>query len=271
MNNTTKIYFINLNDNNTKPSTSNRTRTRTSSKSTPTSRKSTPTSRKSTPISSNYITTSSTSTPTSSISTPTHKELTPFFESQDGAFCGAHAINNLLRNELVIYNLKQKDKNKSKINMNNIALNLQQELIKTIGNNTFGNNTAMCNESGNYNITVLQTAIELLGYEYNNIPSYYSVLKELNNQKLIGFIFNTGGHYIALRVKPLINPSEFKCDLNKRKQNKTKWNILIIDSIDSIDSINGMRCTEVDKFFKKYMNTNGNWHEGCGCISVLEK
>ena len=145
-----------------------------------------------------------------------------FFEPQQGAGCGRHALNNILGGTYFIAkNTSDDDKtikdNYDKMQPNTLKLSTGTPFnlityckylkIKTLGNSTteyvevinkksitHKNGSPNCDyTSENYDITLLISAMQLFGY---NISPYND--KELYNivsPTFIGFIVGTGGHW----------------------------------------------------------------------------
>lgn len=145
-----------------------------------------------------------------------------FFEPQQGAGCGRHALNNILGGTYFIAkNTKDSDdtikKNYDKMQPNTLKLSTDTPFnlityckylkIKTLGNSTteyvevinkksitHKNGSPNCDyTSENYDITLLISAMQLFGY--NISPYNDKKLYNIVSPTFIGFIVGTGGHW----------------------------------------------------------------------------
>lgn len=200
------------------------------------------------------------------------------FDPQQAAFCGGHAINNLLQNMVVTYGIGSHKGEfvKGLLNLDFVA----QNMFKFQRNVLFSNNKTKVkksdfyNSSGNYNINVLVSAInELNIYDSDVIYNYSQLKKMINNSKLIGFIVNTGGHYVAVRVKPFKVNNKKKCNLHLNNPNQNhNIQVAIIDSKDGKCKNKQLNCQELDTFMGNYFDiSSGGVKQGYGCLYVLEK
>lgn len=103
-------------------------------------------------------------------------------EKQKQLMCGKHAINNLLQDNLAnCKNLKAIGKRLS----TNYGVNLN-ELID--------------NATGYYDVSVLFTFLNEMGYDVSDVPrvKFESISRRQSN-RLIGYIFGNGVHWVAVR------------------------------------------------------------------------
>ena len=134
-----------------------------------------------------------------------------FYESQESAGCGRHALNNLFGLKYFVKNTTPSSNiDDSNIeNYNNVSENSTKVLplqalclyIQPILDRVRGNNDPnFCQNSENYDITVLYTALSIIGYGGGEIyyPDKYNTIA-IQTQR-IGFICNIGmGHWIAIK------------------------------------------------------------------------
>ena len=200
------------------------------------------------------------------ISTSKH---TMFFEPQQGAGCGRHALNNILGGKYFIAgNTSDDDKtikekyDKMQDHTHKLSTHTPFNLItyckylqiKTLGNSTteyvevinkksitHNNGYPNCDyTSENYDITLLISAMQLFGY---NISPYND--KELYNivsPTFIGFIVGTGGHWYV----------------HKKIDKRNAHDHPLFVYIDSKDTSDPNRKTRTFNEILEYENTNNH-------------
>lgn len=118
------------------------------------------------------------------------KESYIYHEKQDALLCGQHCLNNLLQNPIF-----------SPIDLSEIAQNLdrQERQITSENLNAFGEYSSNVDESGNFSIQVLKTAlqqsnqIELVSWSGSNERQNDPVEEK-------GFIVNRSSHWFTIRL-----------------------------------------------------------------------
>ena len=155
-----------------------------------------------------------------------------FFEKQESAGCGRHALNNLLGGTYFIKG-KLTDSQYTEDEIKNVGLNLSEakpvnlsKLCKYIAGNTnlalTGTNN-YCEESENYDISVLTLGLQVCGFNTENKSGQLFIEEEETDKiKLLGYIINYGGgHWVALKYLnkkySLVNSTTYTYDSVKNK------------------------------------------------------
>jgi len=137
--------------------------------------------------------------------------IAKFFEAQQSAGCGRHALNNLLGGQYFIKgkspytaytkeDLKAGGKELSNENGKQFELMRFCYYLKTlIIINLTGNMDNYCQESENYDTNVLELALQVCGFNTDNKTGSFNE-EETDKTNLLGYIINyNGGHWVALQ------------------------------------------------------------------------
>ena len=167
------------------------------------------------------------------------KQKINFFEAQESAGCGRHSLNNLLQNTFFIKgedtdppytDPEAIEKGKNLSSEPGKQFNLRR-FCKYLAGMPMLNTTpdAFCEVNENYDVNVLQKALEFCGFEVHeiNIEHNNFINDKINdsNGAAIGYIINYGGgHWVALRYnKDAIDDKKYEL-INSTYQNKSTQN-----------------------------------------------
>lgn len=108
-----------------------------------------------------------------------------YFEKQsDDRLCGLHCVNNLLQGPF--YDM---------ISLSEIGVELDKLEQQLTGVNSQNN----VDDSGNYNIQVIERALKKLGCEIQSLRKREAITKLQNNMQIEALIFNSSTHWFSIR------------------------------------------------------------------------
>jgi protein tyrosine phosphatase len=176
-----------------------------------------------------------------------------FFEAQQSAGCGRHALNNLLGGQYFIkgktpYTEYTKEeivkvgKELSNVQGKQFELMRFCYYLKTLLIiNLTGNMENYCQESENYDTNVLELALQVCGFNTENKSGSFNE-EETDKTNLLGYIINyNGGHWVALQY----NGTKYIL-INSTHNNPITYNT-IKDYIKSINKSIIKRVFKVEK------------------------
>ena len=144
-----------------------------------------------------------------------------YFQKQESAACGRHALNNLLGGEFFIKGIFNTDEKYEEAELNETGENLSSEagkqfnllkLCKYIAEKTaivFTNPVNFCQANENYDTNVLELALQVCGFKTENRTSDLFI-EEGDKTNLLGYIINYGGgHWVTLKYTPDKSPNDY--------------------------------------------------------------
>lgn len=149
---------------------------------------------------------------------PIRNELQPkaadYFQPQESAGCGRHALNNFFKGIYFIKDSGVTYTDPELVNLDpattDVPISLQSvcRLFNEKINLTLVPHVNICERSENYLIEVLQAALRICGYQAEISSDYND--NDLTTPEFKGYIINTGGHYISARYNQTNNSKPFK-------------------------------------------------------------